>query len=302
MTDNSSFNSLSLLPLYPSNFSYEISTSPCFRSEISICIFSVLFIINLLLLPLFIFVLCVGYRQWRQQRSTSTTHSNLFIYHSIAMELNVFFGFTSFYCGGYFNVPGIMLIGLIIWTITYLGQGLLHILTCVERYLAVVYPISYLHLRQAGEVTIRNISVGCVWLLTFAWLLMCYLLSSNLYFILHCCCTMFVFVVITFCSISVLCALKRPGPGEVGGNKKRIDQSKQRAFVNILLITGVLLLRYVGKMICFMIFNLTEVEPSNICVALLATVCLDLPSSLVLPLLFLQRVGKLQCCKPNSES
>ncbi|KAJ4926971.1 hypothetical protein JOQ06_014712 [Pogonophryne albipinna] len=53
------------------------------------------------------------------------------------------------------------------------GESLFHVLTCLERYLAVVRPIIYLRLRNVQGVRIRNISIG----------------------------------------LSVLCVLIRPGPG-----------------------------------------------------------------------------------------
>ncbi|KAJ4945014.1 hypothetical protein JOQ06_013553 [Pogonophryne albipinna] len=54
------------------------------------------------------------------------------------------------------------------------GESLFHVLTCLERYLAVVRPIIYLRLRNVQGVRIRNISIG----------------------------------------LSVLCVLIRPGPGD----------------------------------------------------------------------------------------
>lgn len=185
-------------------------------------------------------------------------------------------------------------------SVTSTGQAMFHILTCVEHYLAVVHPITYLHLKQAGKVRIRNICTGCVWLLSFGWLAVYCVCSSDHTFILYLCIMAFILIIISFSSISVLCVLKRPGPGEVGGDSKRVDQSKQRAFYTILAIMGVLLFGFVGNLIGNTVSALTSVE--NICVWLMSTFWLDLPTSLVLPLLFLHRAGKLQCCKQNTAS
>lgn len=42
------------------------------------------------------------------------------------------------------------------------------LMTCVEHYLAVVHPITYLSLRKAKGIRIRNITAGRIWLLIFA--------------------------------------------------------------------------------------------------------------------------------------
>ncbi|KAJ4918612.1 hypothetical protein JOQ06_027846 [Pogonophryne albipinna] len=172
----------------------------------------------------------LGLRQGRGSKkprssSSATSHSDHFTYHSIFMQLNEFLGIALFFTGGFIGLRKMFDLGIALLIVPSVGKALFHLLTCVERYLAVVHPITYLGLRQGGGVRIRNLSIGCV-------------------------------------CISVLYVLKRPGPGEVGGNRKRVDQSKQRAFYTIMAITGVILL-----------------------------------SSLMLPLLFLHRAGKLQCCK-----
>lgn len=43
-------------------------------------------------------------------------------------------------------------------------------------------------------------------------------------------------VVVTFSSLSVLCVLIRPGPGEGGGQRRPADPSKKRAFLTIMII------------------------------------------------------------------
>lgn len=47
------------------------------------------------------------------------------------------------------------------------GEILFHILTCVERCLAVVHPVPYLRLKNKRGVRIQAVSTGCVWLLRF---------------------------------------------------------------------------------------------------------------------------------------
>ncbi|KAI3375826.1 hypothetical protein L3Q82_003751 [Scortum barcoo] len=262
----------------------------------SIFVFSTLSITYILLLPVCIFILYLGYQQWKKQRSVSTavtSHSDHFTYHSIAIQMNEFLGFTVFFCGGYFNLPEIMLMGNSVWSVASFDQAQLQLLTCVEHYLAVVHPVTYLGLRQTGEVRIRNISIGCVWFTSFVWLVVLYKSNPALNFILYVCIMVLYIITIFFCNISILCALKRPRPGEVGGNREKVDQSKQRAFYTIMAIMGVLLFRFCGNLITNTIYSLDVLSRSNQCVLMLCQLWFDLPSSLVLPLLFLQRAGKL---------
>ncbi|TNN38146.1 hypothetical protein EYF80_051684 [Liparis tanakae] len=97
-------------------------------SDTSAGIFSVTaFIVTLLLLilPLCVYVIYLGFQRWRQQRSgTTMSHSDVFTFHMVVVEL--FF----------------------------------HTLTCVERYLAVVHPVTYLGLKKGKGIRLRNISIG----------------------------------------------------------------------------------------------------------------------------------------------
>lgn len=291
--------------LTTSNSSIQPTMSECFHSKVSILVFIASYITFFLLLPLFFLVLCLGCHKLRQHQFTSkatASHSDAFLYHSVAMELTSFLGFTLSFCGGYFYLEKMRFLGLCVWYVTWLGQALFHFLTCVDRYLAVVKPITYQGLKQTAGVRIRNVVIGCVWLLSFGWLAVLYLIIFDLQLILHFCIMGFFTIGFSFCSISVLCALKRPGPGEVGGNRERVDQSKLRAFYTIVTIMGTLLFRIGGNLLSTLIYNSGVLNPSENCVMYMCDVWFSVPSSLVLPLLFLHRARKLQCCKQEAQS
>ncbi|XP_036969052.1 trace amine-associated receptor 1-like [Acanthopagrus latus] len=165
--NSSSFAGLS------SNFSLD-HVYKCFTFRMTIFMLSTFSTTYILFLPLFIHVLCLGYQQWKKQRSSSTFCDTI-TYHSIAMQLNEVLGIILFICGHYIKFPEMMPVGLCVWSLTSLGQALFQLLTCVIRYLAVVHPITYMGLRRADRVWIRNFNIG----------------------------------------FSVLYALKRPGPGEM---------------------------------------------------------------------------------------
>lgn len=110
------------------------------------------------------------------------------------------------------------------------------------------------------------------------------------------CVLAFDLIVISFCSLSVLRVLMRPGPGEEGGAGWQVDQSKLRAFYTIMAILGVLLFRFGGNLFTAALCVFVQIGETVKCGMLLSLFLSDVPSSLVLPLLFLQRAGKLMCC------
>lgn len=240
-------------------------------------------------LPLCFFILHRGIKHWWRQKKTtsaSASHANLIVYNSIFMQLYEILGLLMFLCGSRTGSRVLMSAGFYSWGLTLSGKAFFHILTCAERYLAVVHPLIYLSLKQPRRVNIAYVSIGCVWLLSFSSLLVTldikYQTTANLVFA-----SMgFHLVIVSYCSIAVLYVLKRPAPG-VG---KRVDQSKQRAFCTITALMGVLLLRLGGNMLVHVTY--ASHVFCDVCVLLIFSLCLDVPSTLVLPLLFLYRVRK----------
>ncbi|GAA6225467.1 uncharacterized protein LOC121177396 [Lates japonicus] len=295
MSVNSSLNS--------SDSSLHAFLNDCSESRPSTFIFTAFTIINILLLPLFIFVLYVGYQRWRKPRFVSTTvtnHSDVFTYNVVFMEMVSVLGCCLFSSGSLAGIKSMILVALDMFSITSPGQILFHLLTCVERYLAVVHPITYLGLRQSGGVRIRNISVACVWLICFGWFGISKVLVASFNSIATSCLLVFSIISVSFCSLSVLCVLIRPGPGDMGGDRERVDQTKRRGFYNITAIMGALMLRFVGILVSVMMSS--YVQTHTVCMVVFSGLWLTLPSSLVLPLLFLHRAGKLPGCKHSTES
>ena len=177
------------------------------------------------------------------------------------------------------------------------------VLTCVDRYLAVVHAITYLRLRRTHGVTIRNIATVTVWVFCFGGLTVWFFLRNSPHaFIPSVFSVVMLLSIMIFCSLSVLCVLIRPRPGEVGVDRMQVDKLKQRAFYTILIIMGVLSLRFGGTLASSMIFSSPTVSYYVKYMMVTSTALFNLPSSLVLPLLFLHRAGKLPGCKHNTES
>ena len=258
----------------------------------------------LLLVPLCIPVLYISFQRWRHQRSVptgqTTSHSDFLTYHTIAIEISAVLGSVFYVLGVYSRTEALMMIGMLLFCIVFPGHTLLHSLTCVEPYLAVVHPITYHRLRQSLGGRIRNITLGCVWLLCFGWIGVTIKCMPEFPALPLFCLMGISIIVVLFFFFSVLKVLTRPGPG--GGPRERVDQSKQRALHIITAIVGALLLRFVALLLSTGLYNMKSIDPYFECILIDAGLIVALPSSLVQPLLFLHRAGKLACCRQNWES
>ncbi|KAI4794787.1 hypothetical protein KUCAC02_031838 [Chaenocephalus aceratus] len=85
----------------------------------------------------------------------------------------------------------------------------------------------------------------------------------------------------------------RPG----GGSRERVDQSKQRAFHSITAILGVTWLWFAGMIVSLSLGKSKLLNTEVGCALELSSNWFSLPSSLVLPPLFLHRARKLFCVK-----
>uniref|UniRef100_A0A096MC65 G-protein coupled receptors family 1 profile domain-containing protein n=1 Tax=Poecilia formosa TaxID=48698 RepID=A0A096MC65_POEFO len=241
-------------------------------------------------LPLSVFIL----HQWKKRSCSSsapTSHSDCFTFHLASMELVGVLGYVLTFCTiCQVEMPGLLEAGVLLSTYKWFGEVLFHILMCTERYLAVVHPIVYLKLRNGRWIGIRNVVLGFIWLLCLlgkASLLIC--TYSVKYWPVFFAIIYSVIIVVSFCNLSVLGALMHPGPGEQDGGRERADQSKQRAFYTILAILGTLVLRFAWGLFWTVVY-LSEGDTD--CVTMTIDVWFNLPSSLVLPLLFVHRKGR----------
>lgn len=249
----------------------------------------------LLLVPLCIPVLVVAHQRWRQRRSgTTMSHSDILTYHMVAVEtLGLLMSALSCYLYVTY-IPSLSVVLTISFATTFTGQLFYQCLTCTDRFLAVVHPVTYLRLRGHNAVKIIYTSTGFVLLLCSAWLSFTILHTPDLVAIPTFLFLILSLIVVSFCSLAVLRALKRPGPGE----GDRVNQSKRRAIYTIMTIMAVLLVWFLGILVCLAL-SLFEVVREQ-CLLWSLSLYFTLPSSLVTPLLFLHRAEKLPCCSYRS--
>lgn len=247
----------------------------------------------LILLPLYIFILYKGVQQWRQQRSsTSMSHSDVFTYHMVVIELLSVLGTILITVGAYTELEWVTYTGVIILSMNYTGQLLFHVLTCGERYLAVVYPIIYMKLKNEKGIRIRNITIGCFWLLCITWGATLQMHTKKSFDFTHLFFMTLVLIFILMVNLSILWVLVRLGPRGEGGRRQHRDSSKLRLLFTTTAILGVVLLKIFWSISSIAVLDLGHTEDAKMCSFTVSVVWINIPSSLVLPLLFLQKARK----------
>nr|XP_055035551.1 C-C chemokine receptor type 8-like [Misgurnus anguillicaudatus] len=173
------------------------------------------------------------------------------------------------------------------------GRPLFQCLICVERYLAVIHPVTFLKYKP---LRYKVICCTAVWIICIVSCLFCGFIIASLgleghsYFFLV---QFFLFISIQlFCCVAVLRALKQSGPGERGREKEEENHMKRRAFHLILLTTVNMVIMYAPLIINGFIAILAKnvLQP----LWLLSTICFCL-LGFVQPAFYLHGAGKLLC-------
>ncbi len=139
------------------------------------------------------------------------------------------------------------------------GRPLFQCLMCVERYLAVVHPVTFLKFRP---LRYRVICSTAVWIITCGSCLFCLLILMsfvrNIYTWFFLMQFLLFFSIQLFCLVAVLRALKQSGPGERVRERKEENPMKRRAFYLILITTVSMAVIYVPYTVTGFIAILTE--------------------------------------------
>lgn len=281
------------VPLSENGTSLCDSVVCCYISKHGAIVFTVFTVTKCLLsFPPCTSVLYLALQRWWQQHSTSNTAvaspSDVLTYNVVLMTLLGVSGSLAVCLGIYVVDFSAVVMGLHSCSLAWYGEILFHILICLERYFSVVHPIMYLKLKHGRGIFIRNTSIVCVWLLCI--LKTVWIESNSIITVVfdH----IFVIGIASFCSLSVLCILVRPIPGRQrrDGN----DRAKQRASIIIMSSLWILCLRICWNLILLIFIIAPELLH---CVVVYIGMWVTSLSSLVTPLMFLHRAGKLEFCK-----
>ncbi|RXM92346.1 P2Y purinoceptor 8 [Acipenser ruthenus] len=233
------------------------------------------------------------------QRKNTISSSKVFILNLAAMD--------AFVC---LNTPldiynSLILGNNIVFIVTYfiyffnlIGSPMFLCCICVERYMAVVYPVHFL---RSKSLAYRGAICAVAWAVTVA--ISGYLAANifNLPAHLMAGYTAALLVVMVFCNVSLLRSLRQSGPGQ-----EEVHPIKKKAFKTVFTIFIISLVFY---------FPLVAIYPFKsyfnpvVFKCYVRPVCSSfaMPSSSIQPLLYLYNAGKLTraqfpCCVVPSPS
>lgn len=275
----------------------------CFNYTYTSTPFAIYASVNLVFcVPIYLLVLQKGVQQWLGHVSSSSSSSDVFIYHSVVLEVIAsltvaLYSFSVYICG-----TAAMLFGYHIMWFTNIGQSMFHCLTCFERYMAVVHPAKYHRLAKEVLMRTRKACAAAVWLFSIAFACYTSTILPEVPGVLFFCTLAVMVVIINFCSFSMLSALVRLGLWKVGGDRRQIDRSKLKAFHMVMAVTVSLWFRLSGFMGCNISMSLAKASIMEECILLFTSVWLYIPSSIVLPVMFLHRVGQFRCQRSTQEN
>ncbi|KAG9276174.1 P2Y purinoceptor 3-like [Astyanax mexicanus] len=171
------------------------------------------------------------------------------------------------------------------------GRPLFMACVCGDCYFAVVYPIQYKTCKNGAKI--RKLACLTVWLLIFVFgLILCTdnafnssLVSVPLVGALP---------IITFCDISILRALRKPAPT---GNVN-IHPQKKRALHTIINSFTMTFTAYLPPLIFFSFSDLLPLTKTQFfCTLTFYGLCFCTAGCVVMPVLYLDTLGKMHCCK-----
>ncbi|XP_050948625.1 C-C chemokine receptor type 8-like [Labeo rohita] len=179
------------------------------------------------------------------------------------------------------------LVGLIIT-----GRPLFQCLICVERYLAVVHPVTFLKYKP-----LRYKVIGCTaaWILILGSCVICMftiISHSTVYMWFFLIQFLLFFSIQLFCLVTVLRALKQTGPGERRRKRKEENNKMRRVIYLILITTATLVVLYVPLTLTAVHSIVTKVMIQDVWFS--AVICYVL-AGFVQPVLYLNQSGKLSC-------
>ncbi|XP_067280763.1 chemokine XC receptor 1-like [Pseudorasbora parva] len=206
--------------------------------------------------------------------------------NSLVSALTVYFSSLSFLM--------LFLHGLILT-----GRPLFQCLICVERYLAVAHPVTFLKFKP---LRYRAICCAVVWIIILASCFYSLFITISQhnhvkvwFFSLQ---FLLLFSIQLFCLVAVLRALKHSGPGERGREREEENHIKRRAFYLISIATVSMTFIYVPYSTTG--FYIIVTQHNNPAYWTPGFVCYML-AGFVQPVLYLHRTGKLPVFLMRSE-
>ena len=166
---------------------------------------------------------------------------------------------------------------------------------CLDRHAAVIYPITFTRYRHPRY---RRVLIAVMWCLLLGYAVFRAVAFFEYNDELFTAFFIVAFIIITYCNLALLLALKRSGPGDSQSGPSAGQQNpvKRRAFHMVMGI-------FVVVVFCFLptatLFPFQHLIPSEVFFCYIHPLCYAFMSLRVVlqPLLFLFRCRKLPCMK-----
>ncbi|KAL6455734.1 hypothetical protein MHYP_G00355850 [Metynnis hypsauchen] len=160
--------------------------------------------------------------------------------------------------------------------------------TCLERYLAVVHPVTFLRYKPLRYRVACSITA---WMFSLAIGVTCSCIDRDVYYTVFCYIFIIVLTVDIFCCVSILRKLRHPGPRDMGSDVGEMNAVKKKAFqvvsVNLLAFT----FQTIPLCVAFVIqYNVPQNVFAGVAVTSLAV---NIVTGLLQPVYVLHRAGKL---------
>ncbi|KAJ8000540.1 hypothetical protein DPEC_G00181170 [Dallia pectoralis] len=222
-----------------------------------------------------------------------TITSDFFVLNLAVSEILSSISNMMFITSGQLGLAVLVKFGQFFAGFTLYGRPLFQSCICVERYLAVIHPVTFLKYKPL------RYRVGCsgvVWVLVigscFEYMFVESVFACKYYAMTF---NLVLFSVMVFCCLAVLRALKRPGPGdrEGDGDREGTNNMKLRAFRIISTIMVAMVLMYLPLVLLLTIYH--YLDPTDYCFGMSICFSIIIIGGFVQPLLYLHRAGKLPC-------
>lgn len=172
------------------------------------------------------------------------------------------------------------------------GRPLINCLICFERYLAVLYPVTFLKYKP---LRYRLACCAVVWTTTLGYCVYSlYVLTLKNMFMFVCAYLPLYFLLLfmkLFCSLAIFKALKYPGPGDKWKEREEANHMKKKAITVILIITMTMFFQYTPMVFVGILYKTLSMENFDLlwCIGVVMFLLLGYVSQF----LYIYRVGSL---------
>ncbi|XP_061118040.1 proteinase-activated receptor 3-like [Conger conger] len=160
---------------------------------------------------------------------------------------------------------------------------------CLDRYMAVLHPITFTELKDRSH---RTVCVAVVWLVTLAYAAVKCMANTPNFEKVFIAMMLAAFAIMLFCNVAILHALQQSGPG-----RDEMHPVKKRAFKMVFIILALIVFNYFPPVALFPFQEYFTLDELNCYVYPLGFAFLDF-SSCIQPVLYLSRgIPSVPCCR-----